>query len=107
VARQVAASSSVWLLLALILLAVAERRIATYSDWPGAELSVEDADAMKGERVFQGLLAIDDAKPPEVMLYRPGQAARHGSLTDSVFLLALHKGSSRSPPMIGEGQRIT
>ena len=108
VAGQVAASSGVWLLLTLILLAAAERRSATYSHCPGTELSVEDADTMSGGRVFQALLVVDDGKPPVIVLYRPCQAAPHGSFTDSVFLLALHKGSSRSPPpMINEGQRTT
>jgi hypothetical protein len=64
--REVIGLHSVWLLIVPVLLAVAERRIATHSHWPTAELTVEDAGAMKGERVFQALLLVDDAKPPEV-----------------------------------------
>lgn len=99
----------VWLLVVLTLLASAERRIAVYSDWPGAEPSIEDGNGLNGEWVFQALLLIDDAKPPEARLFLL-ELFRQELAPNSIFVLLPRKAASRSPPFItfvSAGQRTT
>jgi hypothetical protein len=94
-----------WFLIVLTLVAVAERRIATYLQQLEVEMSFGDPGSLLGERVVKALTVVHDARPPEVTPYRLRERSPQ-EIAASACLVTLRTPSPRAPPVVSASQRI-